>query len=664
MLERLGALETTPDVDFDRIAGLLVDVLDVPAAAVNFVGPERQVFKGCAGMPEPYASTRELPLTWGYCPSAVTLREPLFIADVRTDPTFAQNRAAEVVGVVAYGGVPLIDDGGHALGTVCAMDVVPRDWSMRDRRIMESFAALVVSELLLRLKSEERHRALADSERRFRVLAEAVPVIVWTADAAGWIDWYNHRWYEYTGQTPQEAAGWGWQAAHHPDDFPSVMEAWPHSIATGEPFEMEFRLRRHDGVFHQFLTRIRPLRDDAGEIVRWYGSNIDIQAQQEAFERTQRVAQTLQSVYLPAVLPHTAQVRIDSIYLPAEHDALIGGDWYDAVQLPDGRFLISIGDVAGHGLDASVTAGRLRQTIVALAFENGDPANILNSVNRILRFQEPAVFATAIVGFLDSGCTTWTYAAAGHPAPLLAYTNERPACELPLGGLPLGVQDHLELVCHEVEIRHDAVLALYTDGFTEFDRNVAAAEERLRAAVARLVGDTAVTHPAAAVKEAVLDGAPTSDDAALLIVQFSTVIEDSLRSAPTMLVKEWRFHSSDAWTARTSRHELIDFIRRFADPAASVFEAELILGEILANTVEHAPGLVEIRIDWTSAKPVVTVRDTGPGLRQLGGKLPEDLASEHGRGLFLVNALADDVSVSRVHGFGTELRAVLPLVRR
>src|SRR5665213_3083097 len=83
------------------------------------------------------------------------------------------------------------------------------------------------------------------------------------ARADGWIDWYNARWYDYTAQTPDEASGWGWQAVHHPEDLPKVMLAWPRSIATGEPFEMEFRLRGADGQFRWFLTRATPLRGQA-----------------------------------------------------------------------------------------------------------------------------------------------------------------------------------------------------------------------------------------------------------------------------------------------------------------------------------------------------------------------------------------------------------------
>src|SRR5665213_1247052 len=110
----------------------------------------------------------------------------------------------------------------------------------------------------------------------FRVVADAVPQMMWSARADGWIDWYNARWYDYTAQTPDEASGWGWQAVHHPEDLPKVMLAWPRSIATGEPFEMEFRLRGADGQFRWFLTRATPLRGDDGRVARWFGTNTDI----------------------------------------------------------------------------------------------------------------------------------------------------------------------------------------------------------------------------------------------------------------------------------------------------------------------------------------------------------------------------------------------------
>jgi PAS domain S-box-containing protein len=507
-------------------------------------------------------------------------------------------------------------------------------------------------------------RQAAEQERAFHALAEAVPIIVWSANAEGWFDWYNNRWFEYTGQTPAEAVGWGWQGVYHPHDLQIALQTWLGSIATGERFEMELRIRRHDGVFHWFLVRADSLRDESGRIVRWYGSSVDIQAQKDAVEQSKHVAETLQGVFLPNALPRSEAVRFDAVYLAAEKDALIGGDWFDAVRLPDGRFLVSIGDVAGHGVDASVIAGTIRQTITGLAVSGHDPAAILENVNHIVRFQYADKFATAVVGIIDRECTTLSYACAGHPPPVLAVTKGVRARSLPHGGVPLGVQDTLTVTTQEVAIRRDAVVAFYTDGLTEFARDIAAAEKTLQDAVAGMVGDVWTARPAAALQKAVLGDNRPIDDVAILIAQFSSVDVDRLPLDSSRLVKEWRFHSSDALTATTSRNELMRFVRHLATDPEAVFTVELILGEILANTVEHAPGLVDVRIDWTGEKPLVTIRDTGPGLREFVGRLPSDELDEGGRGLFLIRALAQSVSISPAVGYGMELNVVLPVARR
>jgi PAS domain S-box-containing protein len=114
----------------------------------------------------------------------------------------------------------------------------------------------------------------------FVALAEHLPQLAWMADADGWIFWYNRRWHEYTGTTPAEMEGWGWQSLHDPAVLPSVLERWKTSIATGEPFDMVFPLRGADGVFRPFLTRVHPLRDEEGRITRWFGTNTDISAQE------------------------------------------------------------------------------------------------------------------------------------------------------------------------------------------------------------------------------------------------------------------------------------------------------------------------------------------------------------------------------------------------
>jgi PAS domain S-box-containing protein len=124
----------------------------------------------------------------------------------------------------------------------------------------------------------------AVGEDEFRLLADNLPILCWIANGDGYIVWYNRRWHEYTGTTPAEMEGWGWQSVHDPEVLPSVMEGWTASIATGEPFEMTFPLKGADGRFRPFLTRVQPVRDSSAEVVRWFGVNTEIGSQLAAEE--------------------------------------------------------------------------------------------------------------------------------------------------------------------------------------------------------------------------------------------------------------------------------------------------------------------------------------------------------------------------------------------
>jgi PAS domain S-box-containing protein len=115
-------------------------------------------------------------------------------------------------------------------------------------------------------------------------MANGIPQLAWRAEADGSIFWYNQRWYEYTGTTFEQMQGWGWQSVHDPDILPQAMEKWKDAIATGHPFEMDLPLRGADGRFRSFLTRIVPLKDSAGRVVRWFGTNTDISERKAAEE--------------------------------------------------------------------------------------------------------------------------------------------------------------------------------------------------------------------------------------------------------------------------------------------------------------------------------------------------------------------------------------------
>lgn len=127
--------------------------------------------------------------------------------------------------------------------------------------------------------------AIAAREAEWRTLVDAIPTLAWMADADGWSFWYNQRWYDYTGMSLAELQGWGWESVHDPTELPGIKARWQASIASGQPFEMTFPLRGADGVFRPFLTRIVPLRNDRGEISRWFGTNTDVTPERRLHEQ-------------------------------------------------------------------------------------------------------------------------------------------------------------------------------------------------------------------------------------------------------------------------------------------------------------------------------------------------------------------------------------------
>ena len=144
---------------------------------------------------------------------------------------------------------------------------------------------------------------VAESARQFNTLVDTIPILAWTAKPDGFIDWYNARWYEYTGTTPESMAGWGWQSVHDPDELDRVLDTWREGIAKGEPVELTFPLRGADGVFRRFLTRITPVRDAEGRVLRWFGTNTDVESEHAAREHAERAAErTAQLQALTTVL--------------------------------------------------------------------------------------------------------------------------------------------------------------------------------------------------------------------------------------------------------------------------------------------------------------------------------------------------------------------------
>jgi PAS domain S-box-containing protein len=142
----------------------------------------------------------------------------------------------------------------------------------------------------------------------FAMLVDAMPQLCWSADSAGSINWYNRRWYDYTGTTPEEMQRRGWQSVHDPDRLPEVLRRWTAAIDSGKSFEMIFPLRGADGVFRPFLTRTYPVRNTAGKVVRWLGTNTDVSAQREAEEALRRLNETLEQRIVDATAERQAMM--------------------------------------------------------------------------------------------------------------------------------------------------------------------------------------------------------------------------------------------------------------------------------------------------------------------------------------------------------------------
>jgi len=135
--------------------------------------------------------------------------------------------------------------------------------------------------------------ALRESETRFRELADNISQFAWTADAKGWIYWYNKRWHDYTGTTLEDMQGWGWQKVHHPEHVDRVVQRIRQSFENGTPWEDTFPLRGKDGTYRWFLSRALPIRNEAGEVVRWFGTNTDVTEQIEAEKALREALQSL-----------------------------------------------------------------------------------------------------------------------------------------------------------------------------------------------------------------------------------------------------------------------------------------------------------------------------------------------------------------------------------
>jgi PAS domain S-box-containing protein len=234
------------------------------------------------------------------------------------------------------------------------------------------------------------------------------------------------------------------------------------------------------------------------------------------YEREHRVASLLQEAALPQSLPVVPRLHFDGYYRAGRKEASIGGDWYDVLVVADGRIVISVGDVAGSGLNAAILMSNIRQVIRGAATVSADPMLVLDVADRTLRSEHDDRMATAFVGVLDPSNRTMVYASAGH-LPALVRAPDGTISELNAPGLPLGYRGMAVSESRTTILPEGSRLLLYTDGLVEWSRDIYEGERllRKRLADADVLEDE---HPARSLVDSVLPPDGARDDVAALVV--------------------------------------------------------------------------------------------------------------------------------------------------
>lgn len=491
------------------------------------------------------------------------------------------------------------------------------------------------------------------------LLLDGLPYMVWTYDPGGTIDYVNAAAVRYTG-VPFDgtASADALSIVISPRTAATFAASLSQAMTEGMPFRTQTGLRYRTGEYRRHMISVDPIVAPSGGIDGWIGTAIDIEerkqvedaylARENEYQQELARSTIFQRAVLPPHLPKVAGLSFDAVYEPGLSDAQVGGDWYDAVRLLDGRVLVTIGDVCGHGLNAAVIMGVVRQIMRGIAQLHAEPAVMLDAVDRALRVEYPDVLVTAWVGVFDLVECTLTYASAGHPPPLML-TKGGAVEELDHLTLPIGLRQGHQGHASTIAIVEGAQFWLYTDGLIEADHDIVAGTRRLYETAHRL-NEMETIHPATTIRRSVIpNGSP--DDVAILVVKADLNVSESF-------LRRSRFDSRDADAAFAARHAFVASLSTTLYSANDIANAQVVFGELCGNVARYAPGMVDIVLDTSGVQAVLHVLDRGVGFRHVSG-LPRNPLDEYGRGLFIVASMTTEFTVSQREGGGSHARAVL-----
>jgi PAS domain S-box-containing protein len=498
------------------------------------------------------------------------------------------------------------------------------------------------------------NQKLSDSEQRLRLLFESIEgYAIYTLALDATVESWNAGAVELFGFESNDIVGQDFSMLFSADDRALAMPSrLLENARTPGLTTVDCWMMRKDGSRFFGSGKINQLkRDIAGNLRGYVMITHDMTELRAALEHERNWSTTFQRAVLPATLPQITGLSSDAVYEPGSKDAQVGGDWYDAVRLSDGRILVAIGDVSGHGLEAAVIVGVIRQIVRGIAQLHADPAVILDAADQALSSEYPEVYVTAWVAVLDPVTRTITYSCAGHPPALLIEKNGSLRELDGAPGLPIGLREGVLGLSQTVSWADGDTLVLYTDGLIEAKRDILAGIAMLREAALQL-GTQAWQNPADRLRRALTpDGSP--DDVAVLVLRMDF-------GAFEEKVDRWQLDAKNALAATRLRKKFAASLPDRSFSLVDIANAELVFGELISNVLRHTSGNshTDIAVDHSGPRTVLHVMDSGTGFRYISRLAPEPY-SENGRGLFLIAVMTTDFHVDRRPNGGSHARAVL-----
>jgi PAS domain S-box-containing protein len=272
-LRHRAILDTDPEPAFDELVDLASLVCDTPIAAITLVDRHRQWFKASKGL-----AVRETPRALSFCGHTILKSRILVVPDSRVDARFSDNPL--VTGdpfIRSYAGTPLVTPGGHRIGALCVIDTKPRGLTRTQHRAFRMLGSMVMRLIEARCAHSQR----GESDRRFLVTADTVPVLVWMAGPDQAATFFNARWLRFTGRDAVAEQGSGWTESIHPDDLPNWVTTSVAGAGSRREFRVEFRLRRADGEYRWIDMTVTPHFDAAGSFLGYIAAGTDVSEQRQ-----------------------------------------------------------------------------------------------------------------------------------------------------------------------------------------------------------------------------------------------------------------------------------------------------------------------------------------------------------------------------------------------